>query len=162
AGRDLRRMRAGPQKSRRLQRLRIIGLDLIARDLQTDKPIKRHILIQRPNHKIAIVIRRRPIVILLIPMTLGEPRQIQPMPPPHAALPQAPPISTTASPPPSPPLHSPPRSRDAAIPLDSSNQIPPLSSPPHDTSHNSQPESPSPLQTPSPPVPPRTAAATEC
>ena len=72
----------GPKKTSCHQRQRILRRNLVACNLPAYKLIVRHIIIERLDDKIAIVIGMVPVGVLLKPKTVSITRKIQPMAPP--------------------------------------------------------------------------------
>ena len=72
----------GPKKTGRHQRQRILRRNLVACNLPAHKLIVRHIVVERLDDKIAVVIGMVPVGVLLKPKTVSITRNIKPMAPP--------------------------------------------------------------------------------
>ena len=89
--RDLRREHAGADEPRRRQRERPPlrrqrrGV-LVAGELPLHEGVVGQVGVERPDHEVAVVEGERPVVILLEPVALREPRDVEPVPRP--ALPE--------------------------------------------------------------------------
>jgi mono/diheme cytochrome c family protein len=79
---DLRAVHSGREKPRRHQRQPLVRRQLVAGQLPLHEPVVRHSLVEGLDHEVPVVIGRWPIVVVLKPVALGEPRQVQPVPPP--------------------------------------------------------------------------------
>ena len=76
----------GPKKTGRHQRQRILRRNLVACNLPAHKLIVRHIVVERLDDKIAVVIGMVPVGVLLKPKTISITRNIQPMAPPPLTI----------------------------------------------------------------------------
>ena len=76
---DLRTMHAGRQKPGRHHRQIILRRNLVTGQLPFDERVVRQIIVQCPDHKIAEMVGRWTIVIVLETVALGEAGQIEPM-----------------------------------------------------------------------------------
>ena len=85
-GRDLRGVRAGRQKPGRHQRQVVVGLELVAGNLPADELIERHVVVESSDHEVAVVIRRRPVVVLLVTVAFGKTGQVEPVAAPALAV----------------------------------------------------------------------------
>ena len=63
-----------------------LGVDLVAGDLELDEPIVRHVVVEGPDHEVAVVVGVLAVVVLLVAVALGEPRQVEPVPRPALAV----------------------------------------------------------------------------
>ncbi len=84
-GSGLAGVRTRDQKTRGRDRLKIVGDQMITRDLHADELVERHILVERPDHEIAIVIGGRAIAVELIAAALGKTGCVEPVPRPALA-----------------------------------------------------------------------------
>ena len=85
-GGDLRAVDARREEAGCHQGLRIVGLDLVARQLEPDEAVVGHVFIQGPDDKVAVVVGARPVVVVLVAVALGEPGQVEPVPCPSLAV----------------------------------------------------------------------------
>lgn len=52
--------------------LSLVRREFVSRQLPARELVKRHVLVERAYHKVAVVIRVRPVIIVLEPAALGE------------------------------------------------------------------------------------------
>ena len=86
AYRDLRGVDARTKETRCHQRERLVGGELIARNLPANELIVRHIRIESADHKIAVVVGVWTIRVMFEAMAFREARHVQPMTCPAFAM----------------------------------------------------------------------------
>src|SRR4051812_45934049 len=84
--RQLAREWASDQETGRRRSEKAIRLQVISGDLQAHKLIVRHVLVERLDDKIAIVVSTRAIPIELVTAALGKPHGVEPVPSPAFAV----------------------------------------------------------------------------
>ena len=83
---DLAGIRTRDQKPGCSGTLIIVRLQFVARQLHAHELVVRHVVVQRANDPVAIVIRAGAEAVELVAATLGEPGDIEPMPGPAFAV----------------------------------------------------------------------------
>src|SRR4051812_22180764 len=78
-GRHLPRIRTGHEEARRRNRAQMIGLQMIAGDLEADELVIGQIVIERLNDEVAILEGAGAILVELVAAALGEANGVEPV-----------------------------------------------------------------------------------
>src|SRR5438270_393935 len=74
--------RPSTREARGHEGLGVVGLELVARDLEPGETVVGHVLVQGADEEVAIVVGMGTVVVLLVAVTLGVARQVEPVPGP--------------------------------------------------------------------------------